>query len=120
MKVSIATIPFSQPESFDPKIALEIKGHYENEVMTLDVFVEGDKLKLEVLMKKEIRHASDKELPPDHDPFYFDMLPGKPDEYMITSGAFIGQRGYFTRDDNNKITGVDLAGRLFSRKMKDN
>ncbi len=41
------------------------------------------------------------------------LLPN--DEYLITEGAFTGQRGFFTRDDNGVIVGVDLAGRMFSR-----
>ena len=54
-------------------------------------------------------------LPPDHAPFDFGLLPGDKEEYIITSGAFKGQRGFFTRDENGAITGVDLAGRLFNR-----
>jgi hypothetical protein len=66
-------------------------------------------------MKPEIRAAADKDLPPDHAPFDLGLLPGDADEYIITSGAFTGQRGFFTRDDNGAVTGVDLAGRLFNR-----
>jgi hypothetical protein len=66
-------------------------------------------------MKPEIRAAADKDLPPDHAPFDSGLLPGDADEYIITSGAFTGQRGFFTRDDNGAVTGVDLAGRLFNR-----
>ena len=36
-------------------------------------------------------------------------------EYIITSGAFKGQRGFFTRDESGAVVGVDLAGRLFNR-----
>jgi hypothetical protein len=35
--------------------------------------------------------------------------------YHITSGAFKGQRGFFTRDESGTVVGVDLAGRLFNR-----
>jgi len=42
-------------------------------------------------------------------------LPGDKDEYTITSGAFKGQRGFFTRDASGAVTGVDLGGRLFRR-----
>jgi hypothetical protein len=55
------------------------------------------------------------ELPPDHAPFDFGLLPGDADEYIITSGAFKGQRGFFTRDETGAVVGVDLAGRLFKR-----
>jgi hypothetical protein len=72
-------------------------------------------LRLEVRMKPQIRAAADKELPPDHAPFDFGLLPGDTDEYIITSGAFKGQRGFFTRDESGAVVGVDLAGRLFKR-----
>jgi hypothetical protein len=42
------------------------------------------------------------------------FLPGG-EEYIIIDGGLKGQRGFFTRDDNEVITGVDIAGRLFSR-----
>ncbi len=73
-------------------------------------------LVLEVLLKAEIRAAADTELPPDHAPFAFGLLPR--DEYVITGGAFAGQRGFFTRDATGAVTGVDLAGRLFGRQVE--
>jgi CubicO group peptidase (beta-lactamase class C family) len=101
------------PLPFDPGSAAEVQGAYENDVMTLTIGGTGAGLRLEVLMKPAIRAASDRELPPDHAPFDLGLLPG--DEYVLTSGAFRGQRGYFTRDDAGTVTGVDLAGRLFGR-----
>ncbi len=53
------------------------------------------------------------ETPPDHEPFEFG-LPGDADEHVITTGAFKGQRGFFTRDEGGAVVGVDLAGRLFN------
>jgi CubicO group peptidase (beta-lactamase class C family) len=103
------------PLPYDDPSAREIAGRYENDVMTLTISTDGAGLTLEVLMKPEIRAAADKELPPDHAPFEFGLLPGKGDEYIITTGAFKGQRGFFTRDDGGAVVGVDLAGRLFGR-----
>jgi CubicO group peptidase (beta-lactamase class C family) len=104
-----------EPVPFDPARTQEFVGAYENEVMTLTIDTVGTRLRLEVLLKPEIRAAADKELPPDHAPFDFGLLPGNKDEYIITSGAFTGQRGFFTRDTSDAVVGVDLAGRLFSR-----
>ena len=75
----------------------------------------GRGCRLEVLIKPEIRAAADTEPPPDHAPFDFGLLPGDADEYIITGGAFQGQRGFFTRDETGAVVGVDLAGRLFRR-----
>ena len=36
-------------------------------------------------------------------------------KYIITDGAFKGQRGFFSRDKSGAVVGVDLAGRLLSR-----
>jgi CubicO group peptidase (beta-lactamase class C family) len=104
-----------EPLPYDEARAREIIGLYENDAMTLTIETEVGVLRLEVLIKPEIRATTDKELPPDHAPFEFGLLRGEADEYMITRGALNGQRGFFTRDETGAIVGVDLAGRLFSR-----
>ncbi len=104
-----------EPLPYDGALAREVTGSYQNDVMTLTIDVTGAGLRLEVLLKPEIRAAADKEPPPDHAPFEFGLLPGGADEYIITSGAFRGQRGFFTRGADGAVTGVDLAGRVFNR-----
>jgi CubicO group peptidase (beta-lactamase class C family) len=104
-----------EPLPYEEARAREVAGSYENDVMTLTIGTDGTGLRLEVRIKPEIRAAADKELPPDHAPFDFGLLPGDTDEYIITGGAFAGQRGFFTRDHNGAVVGVDLAGRLFGR-----
>jgi hypothetical protein len=104
-----------EPLPYDEARAREVVGSYENDVMTLTIGTDGAGPTLEVLMRPEIRAAADKELPPDHAPFEFGLLPADADEYIITSGAFKGQRGFFTRDESGAAVGVDLAGRLFNR-----
>jgi CubicO group peptidase (beta-lactamase class C family) len=104
-----------EPIPYDEARALEIAGNYENEVMTLTIAADGTGLRLEVRIKPEIRAAAGKEPPPDHAPFDFGLLPGDADEYIITGGAFQGQRGFFSRDAKGAVVGVDLAGRLFQR-----
>ena len=103
------------PLPFDSAVAKELEGFYANEVMTLTINIANGGLVMEVRIKPEIRAASDKELPPDHEPFAFGLLPDKKNEYMITAGAFKGQRGWFTQDKSGNIIGVDLAGRLFTK-----
>jgi CubicO group peptidase (beta-lactamase class C family) len=104
-----------EPIPFDAARAQEIAGTYENAMMTFTIDTVGARLRLEVRIKPEIRAAADKELPPDYAPFDFGLLPGSSDEYIITSGALKGQRGFFTRDQSGAVVGVDLAGRLASR-----
>jgi CubicO group peptidase (beta-lactamase class C family) len=104
-----------EPIPFDAARTREIVGTYENEMMRLTIDTVGARLRLEVLIKPEIRAAANQELPPDYAPFDFGLLPGDKDEYIITSGGLKGQRGFFTRDKSGAVVGVDLAGRLFSR-----
>jgi CubicO group peptidase (beta-lactamase class C family) len=102
-----------EPEPYDEARAAEIAGAYENDAMTFTITIDGTQLTLEVLLKPEIRAASQVEMPADYDPFDFGLLPGN--EYIVTSGALKGQRGFFTRDESGAVVGVDLAGRLFIR-----
>ncbi|MEU8384576.1 serine hydrolase domain-containing protein [Streptosporangium sp. NPDC048865] len=104
-----------EPLPYDDARAREIVGDYENDAMTFTVTTEGTGLRLEVLIRPEIRATANVELPADHAPFDFGLLPGDGDEYVITGGAFRGQRGFFTRDAGGAVVGVDLAGRLFNR-----
>ena len=102
-----------EPEPYDEVRAAEIAGAYENDAMTFTITTDSTGLSLEVRLKPEIRAASQVEMPADYAPFDFGLLPGN--EYIVTSGALKGQRGFFTRDDSGAVVGVDLAGRLFTR-----
>ncbi len=104
-----------EPIPFDAARAQEIAGTYANEMMTFTIDTVGDRLRLALRIKPEIRAAAEKAPPPDPAPCEFGLLPSNKDEYIITSGAFKGQRGFFTRDTRGVVVGVDLAGRLFSR-----
>ena len=108
------TDPDPEPLPYDEARAREVAGSYENDAMTFTVATDGAALGLEVGIKPEIR-AADTELPADYDPFDFGLLAGDADEYIVTSGALKGQRGFFTRDAGRAVVGVDLAGRLFNR-----
>jgi CubicO group peptidase (beta-lactamase class C family) len=104
-----------EPLPYDPARAGELVGSYELDAMTATIGTDGTRLRLEVRIKPEIRAAADKELPPDIEPSDVGLLPGDTDEYVITSGALTGQRGFFTRDHSGAVVGIDLAGRLARR-----
>ena len=84
-----------EPLPYDEARAREVVGSYENDAMTFTVATDGAGLRLEVGIKPEIRAAADTELPADYDPFDFGLLPGDADEYIVTSGALKGQRGFW-------------------------
>ena len=90
-------------------------GVAENDAMALTITTGPAGIRLKVILKPEIRAAAGKEAPPDYPPFDFGLLPGKTDEYILTTGALAGQRGFFTRDSNGSVASIDLAGRLFRR-----
>ncbi|MFF1446479.1 hypothetical protein [Streptomyces sp. NPDC058295] len=104
-----------EPLPYDPQRAQEIIGHYENEFITLIIDTDGDTMTVECRIKPEIRTASERELPPDLPPAGLGLLSANGDEYIVTGGGLIGQRGFLTRDADGAITGADLAGRLFNR-----
>jgi CubicO group peptidase (beta-lactamase class C family) len=106
-----------EPEPYDAARAQEIVGAYENDAMTFTITADGAALSLEILIRPEIRAASEVELPADYPPFAFGLLPGEGDEYIVTDGGMKGQRGFFSRDENRHVIGVDLAGRLFTRVL---
>ncbi|NKE61361.1 beta-lactamase family protein [Lentzea sp. PSKA42] len=102
-----------EPLPYNAVAAREVAGDYDNDAMVMTIDDTGEGLVLEVLLRPEIRESAEMELPADHAPFPMGLLPR--DEYVITDGAFTGQRGFFTRDADGVIIGVDLAGRMFGR-----
>ncbi|MEU9313986.1 serine hydrolase domain-containing protein [Streptomyces sp. NPDC048256] len=105
----------AEPVPYDEGQTRQVVGRYEIDAMNLDIASDGTRLTLAVGIKPEIREASDEEMPPDYPAADIGFLPGDGDEYIVTEGGLKGQRGYFSRDANSSVTGVDLAGRLFNR-----
>ncbi|WP_371666805.1 beta-lactamase family protein [Streptomyces sp. NBC_00289] len=105
----------TEPVPYDEGQAQQVVGRYEIDAMNLDIATDGTRLTLAVGIKPEIREASDEEMPPDYPAADIGFLPGDGDEYIVTEGGLKGQRGYFSRDVNGAVTGVDLASRLFNR-----
>ncbi|MGK5555872.1 hypothetical protein ACSNOI_30070 [Actinomadura kijaniata] len=100
--------------SFDAERARELVGDYANEMMTITIDTDASGLTIACAIKPELRAASDAEMPADLPAAGLGLLPGAGDEYIVTGGGLIGQRGFFTRDHTGTIIGVDLAGRLFT------
>jgi len=105
-----------EPMPFDKPPAEEVVGSYEDKVQNITIDIkDGSGLRIACRIKPEIRAAAKKELPPDHEPCDFGLLPGDKDEYIITSSALKGLRGFFSRDENGAVVGVDIGGRQYSR-----
>jgi CubicO group peptidase (beta-lactamase class C family) len=108
----------AEPVPYDEGRAQEVVGRYEIDAINLDIAADGTRLTLAVAIKPEIREASEEDMPPDHPAAAIGFLPGDGDEYIVAEGGLKGQRGYFSRDAGGSVTGIDLAGRLFSRVAK--
>ncbi|GAA4003269.1 serine hydrolase domain-containing protein [Allokutzneria multivorans] len=102
-----------EPLPYNEERAREFVGRYENDAMRIDIAADGAEVTLGVGIRPEIRAAAETEMPPDYAPAPIGLLPD--DEYVLLGGGMQGQRGYFSRDADGAVTGVDLAGRLFSR-----
>ncbi|MFJ3876371.1 serine hydrolase domain-containing protein [Streptomyces sp. NPDC090077] len=104
-----------EPLPYDGARAREVVGDYANDAMTLTVATDGAELTLAVTIKPEIRAAADFEMPADYEPAALGLLPGDGDEFIVTGGGLQGQRGYFSRDADGSVAGIDLGGRVFNR-----
>ncbi|MEU8517543.1 serine hydrolase domain-containing protein [Kitasatospora sp. NPDC048722] len=108
-----------EPVPYDEARAREVAGRYEIDAMNLDIATDGRRLTLAVGIKPEIRAASAADMPPDYPAAAMGFLTGDGDEYILTEGGLKGQRGFFSRDADGAVTGVDLAGRLFGRAARN-
>jgi hypothetical protein len=54
-------------------------------------------------------------MPADYPAAAFGFLAADGDDYIITEGGLKGQRGFFSRDADGAISGIDIAGRVFAR-----
>ncbi|WP_030669274.1 serine hydrolase domain-containing protein [Streptomyces sp. NRRL B-1347] len=108
-----------EPVPYDETLARQVTGRYDIDAMNVDVATDGTRLTLAVEIKPEIREASDEEMPPGYPPAAIAFLPGDGDEYVVLEGGLKGERGYFSRDPHDTITGIDLGGRLFNRVRQE-
>ncbi|NUP53200.1 MAG: serine hydrolase [Catenulispora sp.] len=107
--------PDPEPVAYDAARNAAVVGRYEIDAMNLDVADDGARLTLAVQIKPEIRAGADVEMPPDLPASAMGFLAEDGDDYIVTEGELKGQRGYFSRDEDGVVVGIDLAGRVFGR-----
>lgn len=82
----------------------------------LALWADRDSMTLAVGIKPEIRASSATDMPPDYPPAAIRLLAGEGnDEYVLTECRMKGQRGFFTRNQDGAVVGIDLAGRATLR-----
>ncbi|MFF9017140.1 serine hydrolase domain-containing protein [Streptomyces sp. NPDC014870] len=104
-----------EPLPYDAARAQELLGAYDNDGMILTVGTDAAGLTLGAVIKPEIRASADFEMPADYEPAAMGLLPGDGDEFIVTAGGLAGQRGFFSRDGQGAVVGIDLGGRVFTR-----
>ena len=95
----------------------EFTGQYETIAAVLEVSAARGALAVLVTIKPETLRAmreTGEDAPEEQPPFRLGLVAGT-DQYVVTEGPAAGMRGYFSRDADGRVDGVDLGGRLASR-----
>lgn len=107
-----ATEPVPEPRTAEA--LAEFAGTYETVAVVMKVTVEDDHLRMEVEPKPEFIAALGDDQDHVEPPMPLGMLPGT-DRYVVPSGPYAGSKGFFTRDDVGRISGVHEHGRYAPR-----
>jgi CubicO group peptidase (beta-lactamase class C family) len=106
------------PVQLDDEQLAQYVGSYETIIVLVDVAATDGGLVAKISIKPEmaqtLRDAGQDPDEPQPD-FPIGILGGDGDRYIITHGAAEGMKGYFTRDDDGKVAGIHLGGRLATR-----
>ena len=99
--------------------ALEIyTGRFETIAATVDLTAEAGRLLASVQMKPHFAamlREQGEDVPDEQPPLPLALLAGDGDQYVIPEGPAKGMKGYFTRDDDGRVVGVHMGGRLATR-----
>lgn len=94
-------------------------GIFETIGAIVRVYLEEGKLTVKINPTEQalarIRERGGEE-PEDQPPFSLTLLAD--DRYTIADGPAEGQRGFFTRDDEGNVNGINLGGRLATRQSE--
>ena len=77
---------------YDQARAREIVGHYETDILIINIASNGAGLTAAAFIKPVIRAASEVELPVDMPPGDLGLLPGDGDEFILTRRTIHGRR----------------------------
>jgi CubicO group peptidase (beta-lactamase class C family) len=107
-----------KPLTLADEALAEYTGRYETIAAVCDITIESGQLSAKVTVKPEavaaLREAGSDE-PEDQPPIPLALVDAGPDRYVVIDGAAKGMAGYFARDENGRIDGVHMGGRLANR-----
>ena len=103
----------------EPRSAEELRdytGRFETIAASVDITVADGQLSAKIEIKPEMaaQLRESGEDVPEAPPYTLGLLPGG-DRYVVVGGQGDGMKGYFTRDEQGRVDGVHLGGRLASR-----
>lgn len=104
------------PEPRPAETLAEYAGSYDTVAVEISVSVDGDQLLLEGIPKPELIAQLGEDVDHREPPDPLGMLPGEDDRFVVTSGPNEGSRGFFTRDEAGRVSGVHCYGRFAPRR----
>jgi hypothetical protein len=102
------------PEPRAPEALDEYAGRYEDVAIILTVTVDGGRLCLDGEPKPELIAQLGEDADYREEPIPLGMLPGG-DRYFVPSGPYQGAKGFFTRDEVGRVSGIHDHGRYVPR-----
>jgi CubicO group peptidase (beta-lactamase class C family) len=106
-----------EPITLSEEELIGYTGVYESIAAIVRLSLEDGKLMVQVSPSPralERNRERGNEDPEEEPPFPIALLAD--DRYMVTDGPAKGQRGFFTRDDDGAINGINLGARLATRQ----
>jgi CubicO group peptidase (beta-lactamase class C family) len=107
--------PDLTPEARSAEALAEYAGSYRTVAAVMTVTVEGDHLLLDTLPTPEFIAQLGEDADYHEPPSPIGLLPGEGDRYVVPSGPYEGGKGYFTRDESGRISGIHDSGRYAPR-----
>lgn len=93
----------------------EYVGTYKTVAVSIEITAQDGWLLANAEIDPEVwKQISDDEMP-DQPPIPLGLIEGPGDRYVVPEGEGKGMKGYFSRDEAGKISGVHLGGRLATR-----
>ena len=99
------------PEARSAEALAEYAGSYQTVAAVMTVTVDGDHLLLDTVPTPEFITQLGEDADYHEPPSPLGLLPGEGDRYVVPSGPYEGGKGYFTRDESGRISGIHDSGR---------
>jgi len=103
------------PETRSAETLAEYAGTYKTVAAVMTVSVEGDHLLIDTVPTPEFIAQLGEDADYHEPPTPIGLLPGEGDRYVVPSGPYEGSKGYFTRDDSGRVSGLHDSGRYAPR-----